>query len=93
MKEQILKIAKDLEQGTITETEAQNLLLGLLIVGGSFSHFEDIEGNKYHLNGHYCEKGEISFIFSDGKLLWYIEVENGFDIDLKLVVGEANSSF
>lgn len=29
MKEQILKIAKDLEKGTITETEAQNLLLGL----------------------------------------------------------------
>ena len=30
MKEQILKIAKDLEQGTITDNEARNLLLGLL---------------------------------------------------------------
>ncbi len=29
MKEQILKITKDLEQGTISETEAQNLLLVL----------------------------------------------------------------
>jgi len=29
MKKQILKIAKDLEQGTITDTEAQNLLLCL----------------------------------------------------------------
>ena len=29
MKEQMLKIAKDLEQGMITEIEAQNLLLGL----------------------------------------------------------------
>ena len=29
MKEQILEIAKDLEQGIITETEVQNLLLGL----------------------------------------------------------------
>ena len=35
MKEQILKIAKDLEQGTISETEAQNLLLGLFGVSGS----------------------------------------------------------
>ena len=37
MKEQMLKIAKDLEQGTITETEAQNLLLGLFGVSGSCS--------------------------------------------------------
>jgi len=29
MKEQIIKITKDLEQGTISETEAQNLLLNL----------------------------------------------------------------
>ena len=35
MKEQMLKIAKDLEQGTITETEAQNLLLGLFGVSCS----------------------------------------------------------
>ncbi len=35
MKEQILKIAKDLEQGTITQTEAQDLLLGLF--GVSYS--------------------------------------------------------
>jgi hypothetical protein len=32
MKEQILKIAKYLEQGTITETTAQNLLLRLFDV-------------------------------------------------------------
>ncbi len=30
MKTEILKIAKDLEQGNITETKAQDLLLGLL---------------------------------------------------------------
>ena len=36
MKEQILKIAKDLEQDTITETEAQNLLLDLFGVSGSW---------------------------------------------------------
>lgn len=44
MKEKILKIAKDLEQGTITETTAQNLLLGLFDVSNcthentSFKH-------------------------------------------------------
>lgn len=32
MKEQILKIAKDLEQGTITPEQAQTLLLGLFSV-------------------------------------------------------------
>ena len=36
MKEQILKIAKDLEQGTITDIEAQNLLSCLFGVSGSF---------------------------------------------------------
>jgi hypothetical protein len=32
MKDKIIKIAKDLEQGTITETTAQTLLLGLFDV-------------------------------------------------------------
>ena len=35
MKELILKIAKELEDGTITEFEAQNLLLGLFGVSKS----------------------------------------------------------
>lgn len=35
MKEQILKIAKNLEQDTITDTEAQNLLLGLFGVSNN----------------------------------------------------------
>ena len=34
MKTEILKIAKDLEQGTITDTEALTLLLGLFDVSG-----------------------------------------------------------
>lgn len=44
MKDKIIKIAKDLEQGTITETQAQNLLLGLFDVSNcthentSFKH-------------------------------------------------------
>ncbi len=47
MKEQMLKIAKDLEQGTITETEAQNLLLGLFGVSGRFYSDEEIRRMKY----------------------------------------------
>jgi hypothetical protein len=44
MKDEIIKIAKDLEQGTITETQAQNLLLVLFDVSNcthentSFKH-------------------------------------------------------
>ena len=45
MKEQILKVAKELEQGTITETEAQNLLLG--VFGGRFYTDKEIEKIKY----------------------------------------------
>jgi hypothetical protein len=47
MKEEILKIAKDLEQGTITETEAQNLLLSLFGVSGRFYSDEEIRKMKY----------------------------------------------
>ena len=47
MKEQMLKIAKDLEQGTITETEAQNLLLGLFGLSGRFYSDEEIRRMKY----------------------------------------------
>jgi hypothetical protein len=43
MKEQILKIAKDLEQGMITENEAQTLLLGLFGVSVSLPHESQIE--------------------------------------------------
>jgi hypothetical protein len=35
MKEYIVKVAQDLEQGTITEDKARSLLLGLLGVSGS----------------------------------------------------------
>ena len=35
MKTELSKIVKDLEQGTITEDKARNLLLGLLGVSGS----------------------------------------------------------
>jgi hypothetical protein len=36
MKEQILKVAQDLEKGTITENEAKTLLLGLFGVSNCY---------------------------------------------------------
>jgi hypothetical protein len=55
MKEQILKIAQDLEQGTITETEAQNLLLGLF---GVIKSVCDCERSKdiYMVEVYKCGK-------------------------------------
>jgi hypothetical protein len=41
MKEQILKIAQDLKQDTITEYEAQNLLLSLFGVNGSWVYVNE----------------------------------------------------
>ncbi len=46
MKDKIIKIAQDLEQGTITETEARNLLLGLFGV----SNFYDRADMEYAYN-------------------------------------------
>ena len=37
MKDKIIKITEDLKQGTITETKARTLLLGLFGVNGSCS--------------------------------------------------------
>lgn len=41
MKNKIIKIAKDLEQDTITDTEARNLLLDLLAISGSATWTND----------------------------------------------------
>ncbi len=66
MKEQILKIAKDLEQGTINETEAQTLLLGLFDVSGSYSA-EDM--SKAWSEGYHRKVDEIN-----GNELRYFDV-------------------
>ena len=42
MKEEILKIAKDLEQGAITTKTARHLLLGLFGVSGMVCNHRDI---------------------------------------------------
>jgi len=43
MKTELSKIAEDLEQGTITEDNARNLLLGLLGVSESFRKSDLLE--------------------------------------------------
>ena len=54
MKTELSKIAQDLEQGRIDETEAQDLLLGLLSVGGSASQFEE---DTFNLINAYVNEG------------------------------------
>ena len=57
MKDKIIKIAQDLEQGTITENEARTLLLGLFGVSGSFTA-SDME--RAYDDG-YSTEGEVTF--------------------------------
>lgn len=55
MKTELLKIAQDLEQGTITEHEARTLLLGLLGVSGSLPSDELCRerGESYEVKAYY----------------------------------------
>lgn len=46
MKTELLKIAQDLEQGTITDKEARTLLLGLLGVVERISRMKDDTGRE-----------------------------------------------
>jgi hypothetical protein len=68
MKEQILKIAQDLEQGTITEIESQNLLLGLFGVSVQLPTDEEISQADIALFNEYIEKeyAYIGGLFSAG---------------------------
>lgn len=66
MKSQILKVAQDLEKGIITETEAQNLLLCLFGVSGSYSA-EDM--SKAWSEGYHRKVDEIN-----GNELRYFDV-------------------
>ena len=66
MKEQILKISKDLAQNLISETEAQNLLLGLFDVSGIYSA-EDM--SKAWSEGYHRKVDEIN-----GNELRYFDV-------------------
>lgn len=45
-----------------------------------YSHFEDAEGKKYHLNDP-----KIEFMFSDGVLIFFTEKENYFDTKVELI--------
>ena len=57
MKTELSKIAQDLEQGRIDETEAQDLLLGLL--GVSKSVFIVCENDDYGRDLYLCTKNTI----------------------------------
>ena len=57
MKDKIIKIAQDLEQGTITDNEARNLLLGLLSVSNSV--FIVCENDDYGRDLYLCTKNTI----------------------------------
>lgn len=50
MKNEIIKIAKDLEQGTVTTEQAQTLLLGLFSVSKRYFLFECVNADKQKLN-------------------------------------------
>lgn len=45
-----------------------------------YSHFEDQKGKRIHLNN-----SKVCFMFSDGKILFYIEGQAAFDNELKLI--------
>ena len=68
MKNEIIKTAKDLEQGIITETEAQNLLLGLFGVSVQLPTDEEILKADIALFNEYVEKeyAYIGGLFSAG---------------------------
>ena len=66
MKEQILKIAKDIKNSDITITESQNLLLNLFDVNGSYSA-EDM--SKAWSEGYHRKVDEIN-----GNELRYFDV-------------------
>jgi hypothetical protein len=57
MKTELSRIAQDLEQGTITEDEAQTLLLGLLGVGKSV--FVVCENDDYGRDLWLCCKNTV----------------------------------
>lgn len=69
MKTELLKIAQDLEQDTITENEARTLLLGLLGVSGScFNLIKDIEKlPRYDIWGTETEGSTETHYSNDGE--------------------------
>jgi hypothetical protein len=74
MKEQILKIAKDLEKGDVTSEQAQSILLGLFGVSGSLTmrveQMEFIPEEPYLSDVISWEKGniwELHELFPDSK--------------------------
>lgn len=64
MKTELLKIANDLEEGTITENEARTLLLGLLGVSGRIplgTKVKTVQGDKTITNNSETYEGEPAY--------------------------------
>ena len=68
MREQILKTAKDLEKGKITDKEAQDLLLGLFGVSGSYLIGVKEFGLKLDYSHEKDGKKFLEVFAKDGKL-------------------------
>jgi len=70
MKIELLKIAQDLEQGTITDQEAQTLLLGLLGVSGSLLCWikDTVENEKVLVRE---SKNGLKYLIFDDEVISY----------------------
>lgn len=92
MKTELSKIAQDLEQGTITEDKARNLLLGLLGVSKRLSikledwHYQcgdgccDMYGTEITLNGKACDN---LYAGDDVRTsLEFVLTELGYEVDI-----------
>lgn len=77
MKEQILKISKDLEQGTIGETEAQNLLLDLFGISCRYTEDNILTAMEYGMN-----LGEITTVYTDKQFMTLLDI---CDLHKKLI--------
>ena len=63
MKDKIIKIAEDLKRGTITETKARTLLLGLFGVSNStcdqiFKQDSKVDDYEFNLHKHWADEDD-----------------------------------
>lgn len=63
MKDKIIKIAEDLKQGTITETKARTLLLGLFGISNStcdqiFKQASKVDDYEFNMHQHWKDEDD-----------------------------------
>ncbi len=66
MKKQILELAKDLEQGNITEIEAQNILFG---ISSRYTEDNMRTAMEYGMN-----LGEVSKLYTDKQFIHLLDI-------------------